>query len=80
MGIQISDQSTAVLRAHQASIIAAEQTRQLAISIATTNPAGAVTVRNADVAFYRSLLASARANNLDAGPFLQTLQTLGVNS
>jgi hypothetical protein len=73
----LSDQSSAPLRAHQAAVIAAEQSRRSTIAAATQNPAGQVAVRNADIAFYRALLASARTNGVDAGPFVQALRLLG---
>jgi hypothetical protein len=74
----LSDQSSAPLRAHQVAVIAAEQTRQTAIATATTNPAGALAVKNADIAFYRSLVTSGRANGIDVGGFLQALELLGT--
>jgi hypothetical protein len=78
MGIQLSDQSTAALRAHQATIIAADQTRQSVLASAAMSPAGQAAVRAADVAFHRTLLASARSNGVDAGPFVAALAALGT--
>ena len=59
---------------HDATVVAAEGVRQQAAATATTQ----AQQNTATIAFYRSVLASAISNNLDQGPFLFALKTLGT--
>ena len=59
---------------HDSAVVAAEATRQAAMSGVSTQSAA----NSATVTFYRSLYASALANGLDGGPFLYALKNLGV--
>lgn len=52
-----------------------EGPRQSAVRVAGVTQAQAVT---ADIAYYRSVLASAKANGIDQGPILHALWTLGA--
>ena len=58
---------------HDATVVAATSTFQAAVNVAGVTQAQATT---AAVAYYRSLLASAAANNLDQGVFIVALQNL----
>ena len=60
--------------AHDAVMVQAEGVRQQAAATATTQ----AQQNTATIAFYRSVLASAISNNLDQGPFLFALKTLGT--
>ena len=59
---------------HDATVIAAENTRQNAIAVSTTQGQ----LNTATIAFYRSILASKIANNLDVSNELIALKNLGV--
>ena len=59
---------------HDATVIAAENTRQNAIAVSTTQGH----LNTATIAFYRSILASKIANNLDVSNELIALKNLGV--
>lgn len=52
-----------------------ESVRQSAVRASGATQSAAVT---ADIAYYRAVLASARAQGLDQGPSLHALWTLGV--
>jgi hypothetical protein len=60
--------------AHRAALLAAEQTRQAAI----TPGASQATVKAADIAYYRSALASAIANGVSPIQFTTALRELGT--
>jgi hypothetical protein len=62
--------------AHRAAILAAESTRQSAVSVATTQSA----IRTAEIAYARSCLKSALANNCDASNWTMLLLSLGVET
>jgi hypothetical protein len=72
--IQMSDLSTAGNRTHQANLLASEATRQAAAAAATTQAA----MRTADIAHYRTCLASAIANNCSTNTFVNALKELGT--
>jgi hypothetical protein len=55
--------------AHDQALAVAEGTRQAAAAAATQNPAGQVTVNNAEIAWARAGVASCLANNNGAGVF-----------
>jgi hypothetical protein len=55
---------------HDATIVAAESTRQSAVAVASTQAA----MNTATIAFYRSAVAS----GLDVGPFIFALKNLGA--
>jgi hypothetical protein len=63
-------------RAHQTAIVAAEQARQAAV----VPSASAATVKTAEIAFYRAVLASATANNSSSGveQAIMALRELGT--
>jgi hypothetical protein len=61
-------------RTHDASVLAAEVTRQGALKSASTQPA----VRTVDIAYFRSVLASAKANGIQPGQFITALMELGT--
>jgi hypothetical protein len=66
-------------KAHAATCAAAEMTRQTGVSAAIAaggNPASAI--RTVEIAFYRSVIASCVANNIEAGGFRQALHDLGT--
>lgn len=59
---------------HDATVLAAESTRQAAVNVAGVSQA---TASAAFVSFYRTVLASAITNGLDQGPFIFAIQSLG---
>ena len=61
---------------HDDNCLAAEMTRQVAVAAAGNNQAA---VTAADIAFYKTVRDSARANGLTAelGAFNQTIRSLG---
>lgn len=59
---------------HDTNVAAAELTRQVAVKAASTQAA----VNTAEIAFYRTCLASAIANNCQTSEFLLALRQLGV--
>jgi hypothetical protein len=64
------------VKAHDDALFAAQQTYQ-----ATAVPgASAAVIRNADIALYRAIVASCKANNNGSGiqPALTALRELGV--
>jgi hypothetical protein len=63
------------IKAHDDTCIAAEMNRQTAIAAG-----GAVqsAVKSAEIAFYRSVVASCLANGLPFGNFTQALRDLGT--
>jgi hypothetical protein len=69
-------------KTHQASCIAAEGTRQNALAQAVLAGGGsaavAAAVKASDVAFYRAVIASAKANNQPYGQFVEALSFLGT--
>jgi hypothetical protein len=69
--------------AHDAACLAAEVTRQNAVAAATSDVAGALTVKNADVAFHRAVISSAKLNlgaGIGVAGSIAALRELGVNS
>jgi hypothetical protein len=60
---------------HDAAVDAAESTRQ---STARASGRTRSTVRNAEIAYYRACLASAKANGVEQGVFIGALWELGV--
>jgi hypothetical protein len=62
---------------HRANLINAERTLQAFLGAASLTQAQANT---AYIAFYRSALSSAIANNCNPGEFVEALKALGVNS
>ncbi len=64
------------IAAHDAALLAGEQTRQISMKTATTQAAADA----AHITFYRAALASARANGMveGQGEFLSALRSLGV--
>jgi hypothetical protein len=69
-------------RNHDTACLAAEVTRQAAVAGLGTGPAAQVTLDNAERAYHRSVIASAKANNSSSGveASLSALRALGVNS
>ncbi|MCK1707627.1 MULTISPECIES: hypothetical protein [unclassified Bradyrhizobium] len=71
-----------VNRTHAAACSAAEGNRQNALAQAVLTGGGSAAVAAAqlasDIAFYRSVIASCKANNLPYGQFVETLQRLGT--
>jgi hypothetical protein len=66
-------------KVHQATINNAETTRQTAVSAAIAaggNVAGAI--KTAEIAYYRSVIASCVTNNLPFSNFTQALINLGT--
>lgn len=61
-------------RTHDAAVAVAESTRQVAVASATSQ-AG---VRAAEISFYRTALASAKANGLPTANLITALAELGV--
>lgn len=61
-------------RIHQANCDAAELTRQVAMNGTPTQ----ATAKAADIAFMRTALASALANNCSPSVFVQALRELGT--
>lgn len=68
--------------AHQATCIAAEGARQQAVSAAIVAGGGSSTVaaavRTAEIAFYRTLIASAQAAGQQSQQFYPALRDLGA--
>jgi hypothetical protein len=64
-------------RIHAAAVLAAEGVRQTAVAAAGNSQSA---VRNAEIAFARACLASAKSNNGSNGayPFIEMLQELGT--
>jgi hypothetical protein len=62
-------------KTHDATVLAAESTRQSAVNVAGVSQA---TANTATVTFYRACLASKIANGLDAGNELTALARLGA--
>lgn len=60
---------------HDAVVVAAEATRQVAVSAAGNSQSA---VRAAEISFYRTALASAKANGLPTANFIEALQELGT--
>jgi len=69
MSVIYSENST-----HRANIANAERVRQGSITAASTQTA----INTAELLFYRTVLASALANNCDASTFTTALWALGV--
>jgi hypothetical protein len=65
---------------HQATANNAEMARQIAVSAAVAAGGGsaavALAVKNAEAAYYRSVVASCVANNIPAGGFREGLHNL----
>jgi len=61
---------------HRQNILNAERTRQAAVVAGATQ----ASVNAAELAFYRSCLSSAIANNCGATDFIMALKALGVNA
>ncbi|MEH2485414.1 ferritin-like metal-binding protein YciE [Bradyrhizobium sp. AZCC 2230] len=68
--------------AHQATCIAAEGARQQGVAAAIAAGGGSSTVaaavRTAEIAFYRTVIASAVANGQQSAQFGQALRDLGT--
>jgi hypothetical protein len=68
---------------HNAAVLAAEVVRQNTVAAATSDAAGALVVRNAEIVYHRAVIASAKLN-LGAGVgvagSLAALRELGVNA
>jgi hypothetical protein len=60
--------------AHYIAVIAAHNVRQAAYKIG-----GASTVKAADIAFHRAVMASAKANGVGFSVNMQALRELGTN-
>ncbi len=75
--LQVNDYSNPAARAHVATVNASEGVRQLAVTAAAAagNQAGA---RAAEVAHYRTCLASALVNSCGSDTFRSALRTLGA--
>jgi hypothetical protein len=71
----ISDNKT-----HEAACVTAESARQTAVAAAIAAGGGTVqsAVKTAEIAFYRSVVASCLANGLPFGNFTQALRDLGT--
>jgi hypothetical protein len=68
---------------HNAAVLAAEVVRQNAVASATTDAAGALIVKNAEITYHRAVVASAKANlsaGVGAAASLAALRELGVGS
>jgi hypothetical protein len=69
-------------RVHAATCQASELTRQNAVSAAIAAGGGsavvAATIKTAEIAHYRAIVASCLANNLPFGNFTQALINLGT--
>lgn len=63
------------VKAHDDTCNASEMTRQSAVAAATGNQA---TIRAAEITHYRACLASALANGVQGGVFVDALRTLGT--
>jgi len=64
-------------RLHDTACSIAEGVRQVAVAAAGNNQAAA---NAATIVFYRTVVASARANSLEAGQFSAALAELGLNA
>ena len=60
---------------HDATVVAAQGTLQSVVNVAGVSQA---TANTATIAYYRSLVASAISNGLDAGPFIFAMKILGA--
>ncbi len=60
---------------HRAKIVNAETVRQAAVQAVGATPA---TIKAAEIAFFRTLRASAISNNVSPHQFIIALQELGV--
>jgi hypothetical protein len=65
---------------HNANVLVAEGIRQAAAASATQNAAGQVSINNAEIAYHRSVIASAKTNNCGTEASMSALKLLGVNS
>jgi hypothetical protein len=67
---------------HQATANNAEMARQVAVSAAAVAGGGsaavALAIKNAEIAFYRSVVASCLANGLQSSGFREALRSLGT--
>jgi hypothetical protein len=69
--------------AHDATCSAAESKRQSDVAAATTDPAGALVVRNSEITYHRAVIASAKLNlgsGIGVAASIAALRELGVNS
>jgi|GraSoiStandDraft_1057264.scaffolds.fasta_scaffold1921116_1 hypothetical protein len=69
--------------AHDSTCSLAEGVQQGAVAAATTDAAGALIVKNANIAFHRSVIASAKLNlgsGIGVSASIAALRELGVNS
>jgi hypothetical protein len=62
--------------AHDSTVNAAELVLQSAVAAANNN---AVTIRNAEVTYYRAVVKSALANGVSPAASMQALKELGVS-
>jgi hypothetical protein len=69
-------------KAHQTTVNFAEGTRQVAVTAAIAAGGGSATVqaaiKTAEIAYYRSCVASCVANGVESGIFRTALQHLGT--
>jgi hypothetical protein len=65
---------------HNANCVAAEGVRQNAVAGAGMNAAGQLIETNAEIAYHRSVIASAKANICGTEASMSALKLLGVNS
>jgi hypothetical protein len=68
--------------AHQATAGNAEMTRQVAVAAAVAAGGGSaaiqLAIRNAEITFYRAVVASCLANGLQSSGFREALRNLGT--
>jgi hypothetical protein len=63
---------------HNANCIAAEGVRQNAVAGVTMNAAGQATIIAAEIAYHRSVIASAKTNNCGVEASMSALKLLGT--
>lgn len=68
-------------KSHESSSVVAESSRQSAVAAAKAAGGGSdvvqAAIKTAEISYYRSLIASAKANGQPYASFLQTLTWLG---
>lgn len=71
-------------KTHEASCASAESSRQAAVAAAIAAGGGsaavAAAIKTGDIAYYRSVIASAKANGQPYGNFLEALTWLGASA
>jgi hypothetical protein len=68
-------ENTAAMRAHRATLVASEGTRQVAIAAAGGSQAS---IKAADIAHFRRIVASGLTNGVEVGFARAALQELGT--